>query len=281
VPGNNVHLNRYKDLSVTSSSGGLLKGIVSATYSLRSNINTIFATGNNKPVATYTDIPEIDVSYTGYAGKIEAFSVDEANNYNTITINGKNGGVSCNKALLTSVVYNLSVDEPFTISKTFRGYVKPSASGGSSSIDETYHVIRRQDYSGSLPAGISGNHLQKVSAEISIERQPIIEFARRQPYASIINYPLKRSITYEVFSDSLDSITIEDLNQACQNPSSSTYEASISACGVSFSISNAYVSSINYSGGEAQNNGSPQTISITYTTYDNIEGLKPIVLFEE
>lgn len=280
MPGNNVHINRYKDLSVTKG-GSALSGLVSATYGFNRNINTLFTTGNSQPVAKYGDTPDIQVSYTGYSNKVGGFDLGEANSFTNIAINGKNGGVVCDLALLASVSYNFSIDSPFTITKTFKGYSKPAGAGGSSGLDEEFHAPARQDYTGSLPAGISGNHLQKVTAEISIERQVIQEFARRKPYACVINYPIKQSITYEVFSDSLDSVTIDDLGQACKNPSSEKYNATITACGSSFTIANAYVTSINYSGGEAQRGGSPQTISITYTSYEDIPGLIPVIIFPD
>ncbi len=281
MAGPNIQINRFKDLSV-SKAGSPINGLVSARYSLNRDVNNIFKLGSSNPVANYGSLPEIEVSYTGYAnGSIGGFDVSEANTFTTISINGSNGGVSCGLAVLSSVRFDMSVDEPFTITKTFTGYSKPQGGEGGGGGSLLPYVIKRADYSGGLPSGISGNYLTKVSAEISISREIVGEFATRRPYASVVTYPIKQSITYDVIASAMDSVVIDDLYQACENPDSTKYDASIGACGIGYGISNAYVTSIEYGGGEASPNGSPQTISITYTSYDEIPRLKPIILFDQ
>lgn len=272
-------INFYKDITA-SKDGGALNGLVSASYSFNRNFNTSYSIGSRSPVAIYGFLPDIDVSYTGYASGIGGFNINEANTESVITISGKNGSVNCANALLSSVSYDFNVNNPFTITKTFRGYSKPAGGGGGGSSAGQPYIIKRQDYSGSLPPGLSGNYLIGVKAEISIQRQNIEQFATRKPYASVITFPISKSITYEVLASSMDSITVDSLITACQNPNSTKYTASISACGISFSIDNAYVTAINYNGGEASSTSSIQTISVTYTSYDDIQGLKPVILFK-
>lgn len=278
--GPNAKINRFHNISV-SKCGSNLVGLISAEYSLSRNINNLYKTGSSIPVASYGDMPDVEVSYTGHASSMGSFDVSEANTFNTITIQGGDGGVSASLAILSSFKYNFQIDGPFTITKSYRGYAKPTASGGGGSAPGSVTVLKRQDYSGNLPNGIDGNFLQSITASIDIQRQTIGEFASRKPYASVVSYPLVKSITYEVIASSMDSIVISDLYTACQNPDSSTYNASISACGVSFSISKAYVTSIQYGGGEATRGSSPQTISITYSSYEDISGLKPVIYFDD
>lgn len=278
--GTNVKINQFHNLSV-SVCGSNLSGLISAEYGLSRNINNLYQFGKRAPIATYGDMPEIQVSYTGHAKSMGSFSANEANSFSTITINGAEGGVSASLALLSNFRYNFQIDGPFTITKTYTGFAKPSAGGGGGGGSSNVTVTKRADYSGSLPPGIQGNYLQSVTAEISINRQNIGEFATRKPYASVVSFPLQQSITYEVIASSMDSVIISDLYNACQNPDSTTYNASISACGVSFSISKAYVTSIQYSGGEASAGSKPQTISITYTSYEDIPGIKPVIYFDD
>ena len=279
MPGPIVHINRSQDVSV-SKCGTPIDGLTSASYSLSRDVNTFFATGNANPVADYGSLPDIEVSYTGYANAVGGFEASEANSFLTLDISGKNGGVSCSNALLSSVRYNMSIDEPFTITKSYRGYVKPLSGGGGSS-NLIGFTIKRWDYSGGLPPGFNNNHLQKVSAEINIERQYINEFATRKPYASAVVYPTKQSITFELFSDGLDSVVIDDLYKACENPETTKYSPSIGACGISFGISDAYITSVSYGGAEAGRGSSPQTISVTYTSYGSIAGVKPVLILDD
>jgi hypothetical protein len=276
VSGNNFQANQYKDLSVTNC-GASIPGLISASYSFTRNVNSIYTVGKRTPIASYGELPDINVSYTSYG---QSFNPSEANSFSTIEINGKSGGVSASYSLLTGFSFELSVDSFLAVTKTFTGYSKPSAGGGSSSLGQPT-VIKRQDFSGSLPAGISGNHLQKVSGEISIDRQIIPQFATRKPYASVVNFPLTRSITYEAITDEMDSITMDDLEEACRNPTSLRYDVGVSACGFSFSINKAFVTAINYSGGDATSVGDFQTVSITYTSYEDIPGIKPVILLED
>lgn len=276
--GPTIQINQFHKLSVTKS-GSSLSGLISAEYALSRNINNLYKIGNSAPIATYGDMPEIQVSYTGHAAAMGSFNVSEANELSDITINGVNGGVNASLALLSKFSYNFQTDGPFTITKSYLGFAKSSAQSGGGGGGGLAQVLKRADYSGSLPPGISGNYLQGVNVEITINRQNIGEFATRKPYASVVQFPTQQSITYEVIASSMDSITIDDLYNACKNPNSATYDASIAACGVSFGISKAYVTNIQYSGGEASAGSKPQTISITYTSYEKIPGLKPVIYF--
>lgn len=280
--GPTININQFHKLSVRNC-GTSLSGLISAEYALTRNVNTLYKLGSRSPIATYGDMPEIQVSYTGHAAEMGSFNPSEANILSSIDISGENGGVNASLALLSNFRYNFQTDGPFTITKSYKGFAKNSSGGGGGGGGgyRSIKVAKRADYSGSLPAGISGNHLQSVSAEISINRQNIGEFATRKPHASVVQFPLQQSITYEVIASSMDSIIINDLYYACQNPNGPTYSAGISACGVSFGIEKAYVTNIQYSGGEASAGSKPQTISITYTSYEDIPGIKPVIFFDD
>lgn len=271
----NIKITKYKDIAV-SKCGTPLSGLISASYSFKRNVNTIFARGQTKPTATYAVLPDIDISYTGYNG---SFDISEANSFSKISISGTSGSIAADFALLTGFSFELSVDSFLSVTKTFTGFSKPSG-GVASGLTGNPTVIKRQDFGGSIPGAISGNHLQKVSGEISIDRQFIGEFATRKPYASVVNFPIVSSITYEAFTDAMDSVTINALESACQNPSSLTANVGISACGFSFNIGKAHITSIEYKGGDANSTGSFQTISITYSSYEGFDGIKPVIILD-
>jgi hypothetical protein len=276
VSGTNIHINQYKNLSV-SKCGSPVSGLISASYAFTRNVNSIYTIGKRKSIAAYGELPDINVSYSAYS---QSFEAEEANGFSKIDIKAKNGGVSADYAVLTQFSFELSVDSFLSVTKTFTGYSKPSSGGGSGSSGNPL-IIKRQDFSGSLPPGISGNYLQKVSGEVSIGRQTIPQFATRKPYASVVNFPITRSITYEAITDEMDSITIDDLEEACRNPTSLRHNVGVSACGFSFSIDKAFVTAINYGGGDATSPGDFQTVSITYTSYEDIPGIKPVILLED
>lgn len=275
-----ITLNRYNYLSVTKC-GVKLHGIISADYSLSKNINNIYKLGSADSIASYPDLADIEASITGYSNLVGGFDTSEANNFVQLEIQGVNGGVAIDFALLSSVKYNFQIEGPFTITKSYKGFGKPMAGSFSGPTDDQYTTSSRKDWSGSLPDGISNNYLQSISADITINREYINQFAKRKPYASIVSYPIIRSITYEVLASSMDSTTIKDFDTACMNPLSNKYSANFSACGVSFTIDNAHITNIQYSGGEASSGSSPQTISITYSSYDNILGLQPVLILNK
>lgn len=272
-----VKINKYKDLSVTRC-GAPIPGLVSASYSFRRSFNSIFQKGSSVPVATYGVAPEIDLSYTSFNG---SFSVAEANVFSQFHINGTSGSVGVDFALLSSFSFDMSVDSYLKVTKTFSGFSKPSGGGGSSSAPGQPLVIKRQDFGGNIPSLLSGNHLQKISGQVSISRQFIPEFASRKPYASVVQFPISASITYEFFTDSMDGLSVSVLQNACQNPESTEDNVGVSACSFSFNLTKAYVTSIEYNGGDANSSGGFQTMSVTYTSYENLPGLNPIVYFRD
>jgi hypothetical protein len=274
VSGNNVTITRYKDVGV-SKCGARISGLISASYSFSRNINSIFATGRREAVASYGNLPEITVSYSAYEG---SFDPGEANSFSTIDISGVEGSVSVSYALLTSFSFEMTVEGYLSVTKTFTGYGKPFG-GNVGGLLTQPTIYKRKDFSGSLPPGLSGNYLQKVSGSLEIDRQTIAQFATRKPYASVVSFPIRSSITYDFFTKSMDSLSVDDLEAACKNPGSQTYSASVSACNFSFDVSKAFVTSIDYSGAEASNTTGFQNGSVTYSSYQDIPQIKPVIIF--
>jgi hypothetical protein len=275
VSGNNVRITQYKDVGV-SKCGTPISGLLSASYSFSRNVNSIFSSGRRTPIVSYGNLPEITVSYSAYEG---SFDPGEANSFSTIDISGAGGSVSVSYALLTSFSFEMTVEGYLSVTKTFTGYAKTSGGGGGGGALTEPTISKRQDFSGSLPPGLSGNYLQKVSGSIEIGRQTIAQFATRKPYASVVSFPIISSITYDFFTNSMDSLSVDDLEAACKNPGSQTYSASVSACGFSFDISKAFVTSIDYSGAEASNTTGFQNGSVTYSSYQDIPQIKPVIIF--
>jgi hypothetical protein len=270
----NAHINQYKDLC--ASKGG--PGLAAVSYSLSRGVKNVYGPGQRKAIATYGELPTIELSISSYSG---SFSVEEANSLSSVSISGKGGSTSVDKAVLSGFSFDLSVDSPLIVTKTYSGFAKSSSSGGGGGCADQPSIVKRQDFGGSIPAEIAGNHLQRVSGRVSIGRQFINEFATRRPYASVVTFPIERSITFEAYTNNMDSVIIEDMERACKNQQSATSDVGVSACGFSFNITKAYITSLEYSGGDASSPGDFQTVSITYTSYEDILGLKPIILMDQ
>ena len=75
----------------------------------------------------------------------------------------------------------------------------------------------------------------------------------------------------------LDTYTIDALQTACRNPSVPPEDININVEQAgSISIKKAYLTSLSYSGGDANTNEN-QTMSVLYTSYETIPNIKPVV----
>jgi hypothetical protein len=269
-----VSISRYFDIGVNG-----LEGLYSAEYSLNNNINTLFGRGNQNAISTYPDLPEIELSYQQYINKAGSFDINESNILSEYVLVNKQGGASCALAYLSQFEYIFSVDNPFLVKKTFKGFAKPSSQGSRPKFESKYSPNERQDYTGSLPPGISGD-LISVNLQISINRQPIGQFGSKKPYALVAVYPTTSSITYTIYGS--ETLT-QDVSQTrgCATLPCIKFSASVGSCSTSYPIEDAFLTSINYSGANAARSSDFQTISVTYTSYTTIPGLEPIILFPE
>ena len=267
-----MSISRYFDVGVDG-----LEGLYSAEYSLNNNINTLFGLGNKNAISTYPELPEIELSYQQYTNKGGTFNINEANSLSSYTLYSKNSAVVCDLAYLSQFEYNFSVDGPFLVKKTFKGYAKTSGGGSAGKFNSKYSPNERQDYTGDLPEGLSGE-LISVNLQISINRQVIGQFGSRKPYALVATFTMTSSITYTLYGS--ESSVIDTSNTPpCSNPSCIRFKASVGSCSASYSIDNAFITSITYSGADATRGSDFQKVSVTYTSYDTIDGLEPIILF--
>jgi hypothetical protein len=279
VAGPPPTINFFHNLGVKS--GGPLCGLYSAQYSFSRSIKSIYSPGNSNPIAKYAELPNIEMSYSQYMDSAGSPSPSEFNSISKIELQNRSGSVICDLALLSKLVYSFTIDGPFLVTKTYQGYGKPAGGGAASICSGTPRIFKRQDYSGGSPPGIGSSVLVGVTAEITVNRQTVPEFATRRPYASFVSYPMTSSIKYDLYTESVDSYILDAFAQACGDPNSTTYSLSAGACGVSVSISKAYVTDLSYSGGDAVKGSSPQTVSVTFTSYETLPGLRSVIKFDE
>lgn len=280
-PAPPVLLSHFHNLAV-SDCGTKICGLYSAQYTLNRSIKSIFSPGSSTPIATYGELPNIELSYSQYLDFAGPPNSSEFNSIKKIDLQNRGGSVVADLAMLTRLSYSFTIDGAFLVTKTYSGYGKPSSGGGAGSQpckDDEPRIFKRQDYSGSSPPGINSSILTGVSVDISVNRQIIPEFATRKPYASYVSFPITSSIKYDVYTEGVDSHTMDAFQQACGDPNSTTHSLSAGACGVSVSITKAYITDITYSGGDATKGSQPQTASITFTSYESIPGIQPVLIF--
>lgn len=308
MPGlnNRVH---FACLGVSKCSDStILNNIISADLSVDIKINSVLPQGSTKTVGTYADTPDAQFNYTEYLQPFIPISQEYGlNNFVGFKMNigldgtdsesygGLFGGSSTllsgvqgspphsailvSLASLTSLSYNFPVNGFFTTTRSFTGYSKKAKSPATSFTESEAdpEVRRRQHFSGTLPNGISNNAIQNIDVTYSINRTPVPEFATRKPYASYVNFPIETTVTFELLTQKLDSYDIDAMQTACKSISSITEDITISVCDYgSITIKKAFLTSIKYNGAEANSN-SNQTMSVTYTSYESIDDIEPVI----
>lgn len=305
MPGSNKRVY-FACLGVSKCSGGpLLNNLISADLSLDININHVLSQGSTKTVGTYSDAPQAQFSYTEYLqpfvpiqdeyglNKFVGFKMCIGSDHQSGGLFGGSSAFLTNVqgsppyastmvslANLTSISYNFPVNDFFTTTRSFTGYSKKPSSPGSSFTESeaSPETRRRQHFTGTLPDGISNNAIQNIEVNYSINRTPVPEFATRKPYASYVNFPIETTVTFELLTQNLDGYTIDSLQTACKSTSSIFQDISISVCDCgSLDVKKAYLTSLRYGGGEANSN-SNQTLSVTYTSYEAIPGIEPVII---
>lgn len=291
MPGNNRVF--YGCLGIGQCGGGPMSGIISAKYSLSREINHVFAPGKSTPAATYGAMPNIEISYTRYLTSFTALSQEAGLNSfvgfdmmvgsDTSSSNPNlNRTIRGSFMLLTSVTYNLGVNSPFTVEYTYSGYSKPAGGSGGTLPAGSGNVLMRQSFNGTLPAQIANTSPQNISASFKINRDFVGEFGTRKPYASYIRFPIESSCTFEVLTKDLDSYVIDAMQSACKNPQTYAQDITLSLCGGGggITIKKAYLTGLNYSGGDAGSRDN-QTLSVTYTGYTAPDNITPVLILPD
>ena len=295
MPGNKRVF--YGCLGVARCKEVAYKRVISGSLSLSRSISNIFARGKRDPIATYGEMPSVDFTYSQYLSTLTPFAdeigINDPTGFDLLIgddsadyISGTLSSTRCSFALLSSVTYNLPVDSFFTVEKKYIGFSKKtgSATGFDSIVSDPDPILRRNSFVSGLPSQLNNQPIQNISINFSINRTPVNEFATRKPYASYVNFPLETTVTFEVLTQQIDSYSMDALESACQNPSSYKQDITIalSCGGGSITIPQAYLTNLNYSGGDA-NSSSNQTLSATYTSYKvaNSQQIKPVIIMPE
>lgn len=289
----------YACLGVAYCGGSPIQGARSVSVSLSRNISNIFSFGNSNAIATYGNMPDIEISFSSYLTNLGAVNnLPGFSSFCGLDIvagpdNQADGCLVANQCnrftqlLLSKVSYNMPSTGPFTMEATYKGYSKSICTSSASigpPCQDSGTVCRRINFNengSSLPSAIVGNPIDNVSITYSINRQSINEFATRKPYASYVTYPIETSCTFDLNVTEFDSHSLSALDTACKNSSAEKSSITIALCGNcggSLTLTNAYLTGLSYSGAEAGSQDNLK-LSATYTGYSTPEGINPVTVF--
>lgn len=286
----------YGCLGIAKCSGPVMQGVQSIGLSISRSVNTLFTPGKKTYAGKYSNLPEIELSYTSYIDSIIPFESEPGlSGYTGFVVlagddNKKCLGagslttVSFSELLLSSVTYNISIDGPFTVERKYKGWSSKSCTHSglgvfancNSSISS--NLKKRGCFlPSSLPSEVSGQNIQSVTVTFNINREFINQFADRKPYASYVTFPIETSCTFDVLAKSLSSVNFP-APVKCKNTETGGSNISFSVGSSSITVSKAVLTGLNYSGGEAKKGGSNLRISATYTSYETPDSVKPFII---
>lgn len=281
MPGQTApNLNKYFNLGLKKC-GTNLCGLYSAEYSLSQNIRSVFPFGKDVAIAQYSELPNIELTYSQYLDSAGTFNGSEFNTITKLELANRKGSVICDMALLSKITYDFNIDGPFLVTKNYLGFYKPSSGSASSKCSSTPRIFRRIDYTGTVPNGIDSSALISVQIEIAVNRQLVPELSTRKPYAAYVTFPVVSTITFECYTEGVDTYTIDAFSQSCGQKLLTKNTFTASACGKSIQVKNAVLSNLSYSGADAGIGSKPQTVRASFVSHDTPAGLKPVYIFPD
>ncbi len=278
-----------------------IQGATSVSVSLSRNISNIFSFGNSNAIASYANLPDVELSFSSHLVSVSDITSEPGfNSFIGLDIlvgpdNNPSGCLVPNQSnrftqlLLNQISYTMPSQGFFSVKRTYKGWSKNlcSSSVSAPNCPASGVAYRRNNLNLSgtvIPSAISGNPIDNIEVSYSINRQFVNEFATRKPYASYVTYPIETSCTFDLTVIDLDNHELSSVYQACKNSSSGKHNIIIQLCGEggngSLSIQNSYLTGLNYSGAEAGTPGNLK-LSVTYTGYSTPSGINPVIILDD
>ena len=125
----------YGCLGIAACGGPLIQGVQSVSLSDNRSVSTIFTPGKKTYAGKYSNLPDIELSYTKYADSLTSFGGEAGlSGYAGFTIlagddtkkclggSGNLTTIGFKELLLSSITYTISVDGPFTVERKYKGW---------------------------------------------------------------------------------------------------------------------------------------------------------------
>lgn len=283
----------------------ILEGVQSVGITSSKDIEYFLPSASKISTGFFSSVPDISFNYSQILHSFEDLGdIDGVNDYvdlymfvgdEDVACLDPSKYIICRYLLLESIEYNLSVDNFFILTKNFKGFsryicstsqnitVPRCSESNPSNVDL---VGRRQNFhvsGSSLPSVLtSSNALQSISIKSSINRKQISETGTKTPYGSATNYPIETTVSFGLISQNLDNNNDTFSTVSCSGLMNNLTNINIAICGRgdviegSLSIDDAFLSNVNYNGGDT--GGGNQSITIDYVSY-NSTGIDPLIEF--
>jgi hypothetical protein len=254
--------------------GTPLKGVQSVGFTSNSNIEPVFQLGQLQHIEAVPVTPEVEVTIsrsivggpglkldlTGDIVKIE----EQLQKPNDIVIGVASGatGFTIKNAYLNSYSVNFGVDGLFTEELSYTG--EEVITGGSFSplSDTNLHLPRRQDFD---TAGMDG----AISASVSVNfnRESQYRLGQYKPFLRTVTFPIECTLQYSLLIPQGGAISATEPPK-CAPVATEKLTKVIKACNSSWTIGDARLSSIGWSGGDT--GGGNVEVQYTYSSWNNL-----------
>lgn len=246
--------------------GQVLKGVQSVSVTSNYGMEPVFQLGQCTQVEMTPSVPECEVTITRAIHGGAAIILDLSNDCQSaetllnveqdITVGSDAGGFTVSNALLSGYSVNFSVDGVFTEELT---YVGDTIIGGGSfpgPFNDEIHLPRRQDWTG--PAGATSARLN-----LALTREPVFVLGQYRPLKRFVQFPVEVTLEIGYLLPQGGSFPGDPPNCAVFSEGKQTFN--IGACNSNWTIRNAFLSNIGYSGGDV--GGGNVEVTYTYTSY--------------
>lgn len=248
--------------------GTSLQGVQSVSLTSSVGLDPVFQLGQCDPVDFIQNVPEVEVTITRAIQGGAAISLtlnnqscelaeELLNEEQSIVIGSSEGGFTVDNALISGYSVNFTTDGVFTEEITYVGDTL-TAGGSFSPSNDNIHLPYRPDWS-----GVSGATSARLT--LAINREPTFVLGQYRPLKRFVQFPIEATLEIGYLLPAAGSTPSDP--PVCATLPNGNQNFSIGACGSSWSVNNARLSNIGYSGGDV--GGGNVEVTYTYTSYNN------------
>lgn len=247
----------------------VLKGVQSVSLTSNFGLEPIFQLGQCSHVEVVPSVPECEVTITRSIIGGPAITLDLSNDCTSaeeilnvqqdIEVVSDAGGFIVQNAYLSGYSVNFDVEGVFTEEITYIGDSIVSGGAGFSALNDQVHLPRRQDWTG--PAGATS-----ASLSLDIGREAVYVLGEYQPIKRFVQFPIEITLDIGYLLPQGGGLGVQDPPN-CAIWDQGKQNFSISACNSSWTIRNAYLSNIGYSGGDV--GGGNVEVTYSYSSWSD------------
>lgn len=249
--------------------GTVLKGVQSVSLSSNFGLEPVFQLGQCNHVEVAPSVPECEITITRSVLGGPAISLDVTNDCTSaeeilneekeLVIVSDAGSFTVGNAYISGYTVNFTTDGVFTEEITYVGDTLTTGGGSFSALSDEVHLPRRQDWSGPENA-------TSASLSLDIAREPLFVLGEYKPLKRFVQFPIEATLEIGYLLPTGDGLGFSDPPN-CAIWEEGKQDFTISACGYSWTVRDAYLNNIGYSGGDT--GGGNVEVSYSYTSYSN------------